>query len=116
MKLLSNMKREISSIKKMFDFVYTIGKKECFFVALICAFTSFMYPLLLEFNYKIINTIETNFSGDFKAIIILNLFFSTPWFTVLRRQPSTWSPKHLPLSLAPKAFVLTPSSKPYFNS
>ena len=71
MKLLSNMKREISSIKKMFDFVYTIGKKECFFVALICAFTSFMYPLLLEFNYKIINTIETNFSGDFKAIIIL---------------------------------------------
>lgn len=71
MKSVNNIKKEILSIKKMFDFVYAIGKKECFFVALICAFTSFMYPLLLEFNYKIIKTIETNFSGDFSAVVIL---------------------------------------------
>lgn len=71
MKLLDNIKKEISSIKRMFDFVYAIGKKECFFTALICAFTSFMYPLMIEFNYKIIKTVETNFSGDLTAVVIL---------------------------------------------
>ena len=73
MKLLNGVRKEISSIRKMFKFVYSIGKKECFFVALICAFTSFMYPLLLEFNYKIIKTVETDFSGDFTAVVILIL-------------------------------------------
>lgn len=72
-KLLNGVRKEISSIRKMFKFVYSIGKKECFFVALICAFTSFMYPLLLEFNYKIIKTVETDFSGDFTAVVILIL-------------------------------------------
>ena len=71
MKNTGSIKKEISSIKKMFGFVYKIGKKECFFVILICAFTSFMYPLLLEFNYRIISAVETDFNGDFKTVILL---------------------------------------------
>lgn len=68
---LDKIKKELLLMKKMFMFVLPIGKKECLFVAVICAFTSFMYPLLLEFNYKIINTIETNFNGDFTSVVIL---------------------------------------------
>lgn len=68
---IKKIKKEFSSIKKLFSFVLRNGKKECAFVLVICAFTAFMYPLLLEFNYNLIHIIESNDAGGFTTVIIL---------------------------------------------
>ena len=71
MRLLDKMKKEVSSVAKMFTLVFSIERKGFLFVSIMCAVTSFMCPLMMGINYKIVKAIEVNFNGDFRSIVIM---------------------------------------------
>jgi len=86
MKSVDKIKKELLSVRKLFSFVLRIGKKECVFAAIICSFTAFMYPLLLEFNYKLVHIIESGYTDGSSAIILLiaAIIFSSAFFQITR--------------------------------
>lgn len=71
MRLLDKMKKEVSSVAKMFTLVFSIERKGFLFVSIMCAVTSFMCPLMMGINYKIVKAIEVNFNGNFRSIVIM---------------------------------------------
>lgn len=67
--MFNKIKKEISSILRMFSLVFKTGKKESFFVGLVCLITSLMHPLLLEFNYRILNQVENRMTDSMIQIV-----------------------------------------------
>ncbi len=71
--MFTKIKKEMSSVFKMFSLVFETGKKECFFVVLVCLITTFMYPLLLELNYRVLSEIEKKMTDSISQIVVLML-------------------------------------------
>lgn len=71
--MFAKIKKEMSSVFKMFSLVFKIEKKECFFVVLVCLITSLMYPLLLELNYRVLSKIENKLTDSIAQIVVLVL-------------------------------------------
>lgn len=79
MQVFRKIKQEIQAVSKMLSFIFKIGMKECIFAAIICIFTAFMYPLLLELNYTIVENIEKNSNyglGHIIGLIVAVIFVS----------------------------------------